>query len=100
MFELLKRSHNLKHDAEMVRLLIKHGYTTLLPETYPADIQLTSQELNMLESWAVDRPDIIHLNEIELGEVLLAENSHVWPWLRRKLVESVAHLLELRSKRN
>ena len=61
-----------------------------------SDNQLTDTEKQHLYAWAKDRPDLRHKEEAELGEVLLTENQHIWPWLWEKLVKSVEYIFSLK----
>ena len=61
---------------------------------------LTDVEKRMLDAWARHRNDLRSIEEADLGDLLLAENSHVWSWLRGKLAHCVEYILKLRSNRN
>jgi len=61
---------------------------------------LTTEEKRMLDAWARHRNDLRKVEEVDLGELLLVENGHVWSWLPGKLAHSVDYILKLRSNRN
>ncbi len=61
---------------------------------------LTDEEKRMLDAWTRHRSDLRHVDEDDLRELLLADNGHVWPWLRSKLDYCVEYIFKLRSNRN
>lgn len=98
MFAEIKQDLNVKHDAEVVRILIKKMHKILEGSRISKKEVLTSEEKSHLDAWAKERNDLSHLEEPALKDLLLQENQHVWPWLPMKVDQSVDYLLM--QKRN
>lgn len=80
--------------AQYIRTAIDEKLST----SKSSDEELTVDEKSHLDAWARERPDLSHLEEPALRDLLLQENQHVWSWLLEKVDQSVEYLLM--QKRN
>lgn len=93
-FNQLKEHFGVNANTEMVRVLIRENSRALLDKQETKG--LTENEKDHLTAWARDRSDL-NVEEAQLGELLLTENQHVWPWLQRKLGKAIEYIFSLKN---